>query len=79
METEIEKKKKGEKLALGRIPQFWPNPPLSSAALPAQNPNPAPHLHALRPHNYVTAVWGPPVRVIFNIATIDLVFVHLDP
>jgi hypothetical protein len=58
MGIEIENKKEREKLVLGRIPQLWPNSPFSPAALLAQNPNPAPHLHPLRPHNCVTAVWG---------------------
>ena len=45
MGIEIENKKKREKLVLGWIPQLWPNSPFSPAALSAQNPNPAPHLH----------------------------------
>jgi hypothetical protein len=76
MGIEIENKKKREKLVLGRIPQFWPNSPLSPGALSAQNPNPAPASPS--PTQLCHCRMGPPVRVIFNIAVTDLVSVHLD-
>jgi hypothetical protein len=76
MGIEIENKKKREKLVLGRIPQFWPNSPLSPAALSAQNPNPAPASPS--PTQLCQCRMGTPVRVIFNVVVTDLVSVHLD-